>query len=37
MSEIAEAFATAWRLIATLDTALLEIVSLSLRVTGAAV
>ena len=37
MAESAEVFATAWRLIASADAALLEIVSLSLRVTGAAV
>jgi tungstate transport system permease protein len=37
MSAIAESFATAWQLIATADAALLEIVALSLRVTGAAV
>ncbi|HEU4428932.1 MAG TPA: ABC transporter permease, partial [Myxococcota bacterium] len=37
MTEIAQAFATAGRLIATGDAALLEIVALSLRVTGAAV
>jgi len=37
MSEIGEAFATAWRLIASGDADLLEIVALSLRVTGAAV
>jgi len=37
MTEISEAFATAWRLIASGDAELLEIVSLSLRVTGAAV
>lgn len=37
MAEIADAFATAWRLIASGDAALLEIVSLSLRVTGGAV
>jgi tungstate transport system permease protein len=37
MSEIGAPFATAWRLIASADPALLEIVGLSLRVTGAAV
>ncbi|HEY8122502.1 MAG TPA: ABC transporter permease [Myxococcota bacterium] len=37
MTEIAEAFRTAWRMIASGDAALLEIVALSLRVTGAAV
>ncbi len=37
MTEIAQAFAIAWRLIASGDAALLEIVALSLRVTGAAV
>jgi tungstate transport system permease protein len=36
MPEIAQAFATAWRLIARGDAELLEIVALSLRVTGAA-
>jgi tungstate transport system permease protein len=37
VTEIAEAFRTAWRMIASGDAALLEIVALSLRVTGAAV
>ena len=37
MSELAQAFGTAWRLIASGDGELLEIVALSLRVTGAAV
>jgi len=37
MAEISQAFATAWRLIVSGDPALLEIVALSLRVTGAAV
>jgi tungstate transport system permease protein len=37
MPELAEALATAWRLIASGDAELLEIVALSLRVTGAAV
>ncbi len=36
MAEIADAFATAWRLIASGDAVLLEIVSLSLRVSAAA-
>jgi tungstate transport system permease protein len=37
MTELGDAFATAWRLIASGDAELLEIVALSLRVTGAAV
>ena len=37
MTELGDAFATAWRLIARGDAELLEIVALSLRVTGAAV
>jgi tungstate transport system permease protein len=37
MTEIGDAFATAWRLIASADAELWEIVALSLRVTGAAV
>lgn len=37
MAEIASAFASAWRLIASGDAALLEIVALSLRVTSTAV
>jgi tungstate transport system permease protein len=37
MAELSQAFATAWRLIVSGDAALLEIVALSLRVTGAAV
>jgi tungstate transport system permease protein len=36
MNGLGEAFSTAWRLIASGDAALLEIVALSLRVTGAA-